>query len=113
MDEGEEVLGAAVVSGCEAPEVLEPVEATFDAVAQPVDCLVVRDRYFAGASRGDHRFGVHVGDGLAQVVVVIGPVGQYGLGAEAFEQGFAVRLSCRWPAVSMKRSGRPSVPQTM
>jgi hypothetical protein len=28
-----------------------------------------------------------VGDGLAQVVVVIGPVDQHGFGPEAFEQG--------------------------
>lgn len=36
----------------------------------------------------DRRLGSHICDGLAQVVVVIGPVGQHGLGPEDFEQGF-------------------------
>jgi hypothetical protein len=33
VDEGEEVDGTAVVAGCEAPEVFEPVEASRGAIA--------------------------------------------------------------------------------
>lgn len=87
MDECEEVFGSSVVSSGEAPEVLELVEASLDAVAEPVDGRVVGDGDLAGACRGDDGFGVHGCDGLAQVVVVIGPVGQHGLRLEAFEQG--------------------------
>lgn len=49
LDEGEEVNGPAVVSRCEAPEVLEAIEAAFDAVAVLVDGGVVRDRDPSGA----------------------------------------------------------------
>jgi hypothetical protein len=42
--EGEEVIGPSIVSGCAAPEVLELVEAAFDAVAQLVGRRIMRDR---------------------------------------------------------------------
>lgn len=114
MDECEEVIGSSVISCGEASEVFRPVEASRDAVASSVDFRVVKDGNLARAGRGDDSPGVHAGDCLAQVVVVTGPVGQHSVSLEAFEQGaLAVRLSCRWPAVSRKRSGRPSVSQTM
>src|SRR5688572_14421149 len=47
MDECEVVDGKSVVSGREAAAMLEPVEAAFDAVAQPVDGFVVWDRALA------------------------------------------------------------------
>jgi hypothetical protein len=49
MDEGKEAGVEAVKAGCEAPEVLELVEATFDTVARLVEVSVVRDRDFAGS----------------------------------------------------------------
>ena len=57
MDEGEEVNGPSVEAAREAPEVLELIEAAFDAIAFLVERRVVRDRYLARAGRrddGDH-----------------------------------------------------------
>lgn len=44
MDEGEEVCCAAVVTGRDAPEVLELVDAALDAIAQFVESEVVGDQ---------------------------------------------------------------------
>lgn len=49
LDEGEEVNGPSVVSCCEAPEVLEAIEAAFDAVAVLVEGDVVGYRDSSGA----------------------------------------------------------------
>ena len=46
MDEGEEAGVEPVEAGCEASEVLELVEASFDAVARFVEVAVVRDDDF-------------------------------------------------------------------
>ena len=43
LNEACEVQGSAIIARCEAAEVLEPVEATFDAVAVFVDDGIVRD----------------------------------------------------------------------
>jgi hypothetical protein len=43
MDAGEESAGSSIVAGCEAPEVLEAIEASLDGVAKPVDDPVVAD----------------------------------------------------------------------
>src|SRR5215475_12155756 len=38
---------------------------------------------------------------------------RYASALKPSSRAFAVRLSCRWPAVSMKRSGRPRLSQSM
>jgi hypothetical protein len=47
VDEGEVVFGLAIEPCCEAPEVLELVEATLDAVSELVDQGIVGRRSLA------------------------------------------------------------------
>lgn len=49
MYEADEVGGSAIVAGGEAAVVLEPVKASFDLIAMPVDGGVVRDGDLAAA----------------------------------------------------------------
>ena len=62
MDEAGKVDCPEVVSSGEAAEVLELVEASFDAVAMFIGHGVVRDDGLAAAVRRDHRPGAQVGD---------------------------------------------------
>ena len=57
-----EVDGAAFIAGGEAAEVLEPVEASLDAVALLVGDLVVRDEDLACTVGGDDGLSAHLGD---------------------------------------------------
>lgn len=41
MSESEEVEGSAIVSGGDAAEAFEPIEASFDAIAMPVGFSIV------------------------------------------------------------------------
>jgi hypothetical protein len=63
VDEAGEVDGSSVVAGGEAAEVLEPVEASFDAVAVLAGGGVMRDSNLAGAVGRDHRLGARFCDG--------------------------------------------------
>src|SRR5215210_4645200 len=86
VDEGEEVSGAAVEPRREAAEVLELIEAAFDAVAFLVERDVVRDRNLARAGRRDDSEHAGVSDQLAQSVAVVGFVGDDGAALDAFQQ---------------------------
>jgi len=60
-----EGFGGSTVSYVERPEVFEPVEATFDAVALLVEHAVVAARRISVLSRRDHRRraeALHLGD---------------------------------------------------
>lgn len=91
MDEGEEVGCSAVVSGCDAAEVLELVEAALDAIAQLVEGEVVGDEPFAGWIAGDDGLGTLAGNEFAQRIAVISFVGDHMIGAEAFEESGCLR----------------------
>ena len=91
MDEGEEVVGSPVVAGCDAPEVLEPVEAAFDAVSQFVEGEVVGDEPFPGRIAGYDGLCAFAFDEIAQGIAVVGFVGDHVIGMEAFEEGSCLR----------------------
>jgi len=86
MDEGEVVAGEPVEPGGEAPEMLELVEATLDAIAQLVDHRVVRDRGLSRTGRGNDGLGSDPGQTGAQAVGVIGAVREDGLGPVALQK---------------------------
>ena len=92
MDEGKEVDVSPVISGCEASEVLEFVEATFDAVPELVFVLVVAERALAGRVRGDDELG---SDGLD--IVAEGAAGGSG-------RAHAISSQTRWYKIFV-RSG--------
>ena len=50
MDEGEEADVESIEAGCEAAEVFEFVEASFDPIAEFIEVAVVWDEDFAGAT---------------------------------------------------------------
>ena len=79
-------------------------KASLDLVTVFVDGVVMRDGDLAVVLGGDHRLGVDACDLVAQVVAVIGFVGEYRLGALAFEQS-----GCRCYAAGL--SGRDAEPQ--
>jgi hypothetical protein len=71
VDEGEEANCAAVIPGGEAPEVLEPVDASLDLVTPFVARLVMAEQLFACSVRGDGGFGFLGLDEGAQCVAGI------------------------------------------
>ena len=79
---------AAVVSGCDAAEVFELVDATFDAVAQFVEPPIERIRLIASGVRGDYRLGADGFHRLPERIAVVGGVGDHGLRLRAFYQAW-------------------------
>ena len=76
MNSGQEIPGELVVSGGDAPEVLEPTEAAFDDIAAFVGALVEwMDDHTVGFV-GDDRLGAAANDFAAKVVAVIPFVGE-------------------------------------
>ena len=69
------VGGELVITGCDAPPILEPAPEALDKVAGAVGFTVVRDGRLAAASGGDDDFGAVVGDGGTDGVAVIAAVG--------------------------------------
>lgn len=69
------VAGEFVVSGGDAAPVLETTPHALDALARFVGLFVIGNGYGAGCGRGDYRFGALRGEATAQVVGVIGAVG--------------------------------------
>lgn len=67
MDEGEIACGGLVVSRCQAPGVLEPIEAPLDPVAQGVDEIIDGDL--------DSTASAHGNDGNAASVLDVGAHG--------------------------------------
>ena len=86
MDEGLEVYCFSVVSGCDAPEVLDLVEAAFDAVSVFVDFGVMADEALSRRIAGDDGFSPDVGDTVANGIGVVGRVGQHMAGPEPLHQ---------------------------
>ena len=80
------MVGPAIEVRCEAPEMLELVEAVLDAVARLVDRRVVWDRDFARSGRRNDRDHAGVRDQLAQLVAVLGFVGDNGATVYPVEQ---------------------------
>lgn len=86
LNEAFEVQGSAIIARCEAAEVLEPVEAAFDAVAVFVGGNVVRDDDLASSVRWNDRGGAHGGDRRTECVAVVSLVCEHGFGSLTFQQ---------------------------
>lgn len=76
MDGGEEVDGELVISGCDAPEILEPAEHAFDPVAELVGLSVKGVVPFAGRVVGDYRFGAAGDEEGSEAVAIITAIGE-------------------------------------
>ena len=88
MDEAGEVDGAAIIAGCEAPEMLQAAEASFDLIAVLVEFgFVVGDEDLAVAAwTGSPPWPSSRAISLAQVVAVIGFIGEYSVGLLPFQE---------------------------
>jgi hypothetical protein len=79
MECGEESLLELVVTGGDAAEVFDFIEEAFDAVALPVEDLVVMEFLAAGVDRRDDGFHAIAGQTLANAIGVIALVQRGGL----------------------------------
>lgn len=79
------MAGGFLEACSDAAELLELAEAAFDEMALGVEMLV--ERIFPGARRvaRDHGDSALVGDGLTEVVGVVGGVGHDDLGGQALD----------------------------
>jgi hypothetical protein len=85
VEEGEEVIGAAIIACGEPSEVLELVETALDAVSEFVLAPVVFERVFAdGVGRND-RFCADGANGITERAAVVGGIGKNAFGFEAFD----------------------------
>ena len=91
MYEGHEVQCPSVVARGDAAEVFEFVEATLDAVARLVDFEVVRDLASAPWIAGNDGAGPDGRNAVADLVAVIGLVGQNVVGLKALHQREGLR----------------------
>ncbi len=73
-------MGATVVAGVDAPPVLEFAEHVFDPVALAVEGGVVRDRHLAVGLRRDAGSDATLGQGMAEPVGIVAPIGEQCLG---------------------------------
>src|ERR1700746_3683535 len=65
-----------VVAGCDAPEVLQPVERAFDAPAQLVETLAEAEWLFPVAAIWNDRLGSGLGEVFAQFGAIVGFVAE-------------------------------------
>lgn len=73
-------MRAAVVAGSDASPVLEFAEHILDSVALSVERAVVGDRGFPVGFGRDAGLDLAFGEGIAEPVGIVAPVGQQGLG---------------------------------
>lgn len=83
------------VAGGESSELLEPIEAAFDAVAEFVERPVVFALLFPADSGRDDCDGPESADGLDDLVGVIAAVRHHELGLAACQQGQRFGILCR------------------
>jgi hypothetical protein len=76
MCAAEIVAGEFVISGGDAAPILEPAPHALDAVSLLVSADVVDDRAGSRCGRGDDGFDLSLGEPVAQVVCVVGFVGE-------------------------------------
>jgi hypothetical protein len=78
-DEGkgcDEVLGKSIVSGCNAPPVLQPAEHALDQIASAVSLAVERTGSFSAGARGDNRLDAAFSEQGAEGVGIVGLVSE-------------------------------------
>src|SRR5438093_11551843 len=76
-DRGQVISREPVVAGCDAPEVLQPVERTLDAPAQLVETLAEAERLFPAAAIWNDRLGSALIQFLAQFGAIVSPVAEH------------------------------------
>ena len=86
MEQSQEVNGPPIEACAEAPEVLELVEATFDAVAGLIEPFVERKPMRSPGVGRDHSLSAHGADVLSESVAVISGVSDDRFGFASFEQ---------------------------
>lgn len=79
-DGGHERLDASVVAGVDAAPVLEFAEHVLDFVTLAIEGCIVRDGHFAVGLRRDAGFDPTLGQGMAEPVGIVAPVGERRLG---------------------------------
>jgi len=75
-------VSATIVAGVDAPPVLEFAERVFDLVALAIEGGVVRDRHLSVGLRRDAGSDATLGQGMAEPVGIVAPIGERGLGLE-------------------------------
>lgn len=86
MDHGEKVAGGFFIAAGDAAEVFDLVDEALDHMALFVEVLVVGDRLSAGGVGGDHGDAALLGHSGAEVVAVIGGIGDQEVGREIRDQ---------------------------
>jgi hypothetical protein len=113
VDKGEEVDCSSVVSCGDVAEVFEFVEASFDTVSRFVDLEVVGDRALSGRVARDDSRRPDIGDEAAEVIAVVGLVGEDMIWLEAIEQSRRLRQSLgRDDGIRRRQTPGPSNPCT-
>lgn len=104
------VSGGFLEARSDAAELLEFAEAAFDEMALGVEMLV--ERVFAGARwiAGNDGQRTFVGDGLAEVVGVVGGVGHHDLGRQSFDQRRCLRHIAAMTGGEGKADGTAQAP---
>src|SRR6185436_13127623 len=78
---------SSVISGRDAPEVFELVEAALDTISEPIGFDVMADDGNPSALGGDHGLCAQVGDEAAKSIAVVTSVGNDSASGFSFEQG--------------------------
>jgi hypothetical protein len=76
-DRGQIISRQPVVTGCDAPEVLQPIEGTFDAPAQLAEALAEGERLFPVAAVWNDRIGSALIQLLAQFGAIVSLVANH------------------------------------
>ena len=76
-DRGQVIPSRPVVAGCDASEVLQPVECSFDAPAQLVEALAEAERLLSVTAVGNDRLGSALLQLVAQFSAVVGLVAKH------------------------------------
>ena len=109
MNSCQEIPGELVVSGGDAPEVLEPAKASLDDISAFVGALVeVMDHNTVGFVRDDGLCAA-TNDFAAKVIAVIPFIGEERAhGRRDRQNSGAATISASWPGVRCRTTGRQS-----
>jgi len=87
VDKGEEVAGSSIVSGCDTTEMLELVEAAFDAISGFVGDGIMWNMDLSRAPGGDDGGHVPGGDRVANIIAVVSFVSNDAPCVDTLDQG--------------------------
>src|SRR5579884_483202 len=81
---------SSVISGRDAPEMFELVEAALDAISEPMGFDVMADDGNPGALGGGNGLCAQIGDEAAKSIAVVTPAGNDAASGLSFEQGISL-----------------------